>query len=496
MDFAEVPSRFQNPQRNGTGLAPAVSADVFRDLCAPDQVIEIRCLNSGKGTISGYFDDFSEAATVAARLDSAGVPAVYFTLNPINSALLARAKNKIVPYAKHTTSDADILRRRWLPIDLDPVRPAGISATDAEHEAALEQAGAIDQWLRDEFGFPKGVPADSGNGAHLLYRIDLPNDDNSRALVESILKALHEKFTDDRVKVDLTTFNAARIWKCYGTTARKGDATEDRPHRVSRLISDAASAEIVGVDLLQRVADLAPKPARSSTPTAINNHHQFDLDDFIARRGIVVKRQSGWKDGRRLILEACPFNPDHNRGEAVITQSGDGAIGFRCHHNGCASYKWADLREKFEPGHKDRKEAAGVGQRIIDAIVNKPAADGHIQNNTKHETISETEDLPVSCLVENPPIEAIRPFPNSAWSGLFGQWRAMVAPCTEASLESIWAAFLLAAGTMIGPQRLAIHAARRLSEFLCATAWSNGRLTQVNRAVAYPGNAAPRGRGC
>jgi hypothetical protein len=43
-------------------------------------------------------------------------------------------------------------------------------------------------------------------------------------LVRGILEALAFRFDDDRVKVD-TTSNAARIWKLYGTTARKGDDT-------------------------------------------------------------------------------------------------------------------------------------------------------------------------------------------------------------------------------------------------------------------------------
>ena len=42
------------------------------------------------------------------------------------------------------------------------------------------------------------------------------------------------------------------------------------------------------------------------------------------------------------------------------------------------------------------------------------------------------------------------PFPEAAWSGLFGQWRDIVAPCTEAPLENLWGAFLVAAGLMLG----------------------------------------------
>ena len=77
--------------------------------------------------------------------------------------------------------------------------------------------------------------ADSGNGAHLNYRIDLPNDDLSRALIKRALEALDLQFSDSVVKVDLTTHNAARIWKLYGTPAVKGDSTPERPHRLSHV---------------------------------------------------------------------------------------------------------------------------------------------------------------------------------------------------------------------------------------------------------------------
>src|SRR5688572_11638474 len=64
----------------------------------------------------------------------------------------------------------------------------------------------------------------------------LPNDPESLELVRGVLEALSFRFSDGRVSVDTATANAARIWKLYGTTARKGDSTEDRPHRVSKLL--------------------------------------------------------------------------------------------------------------------------------------------------------------------------------------------------------------------------------------------------------------------
>jgi hypothetical protein len=118
-------------------------------------------------------------------------------------------------------------------LDFDPVRPSGISSSDTEHAAALFKAHAVrDAMLGEEWGVP--ILADSGNGAHLLYRVDLAADDGG--LVEKILKALAARFSDDTVKVDTGVFNAARIWKLYGTMSRKGDDTPDRPHRMARIL--------------------------------------------------------------------------------------------------------------------------------------------------------------------------------------------------------------------------------------------------------------------
>src|ERR1700722_3159226 len=90
---------------------------------------------------------------------------IYYVLNRINPALLGRAYNRLKEYAEHTTADNNILQRRWLPVDLDPVRPAGISSSDEEHIVALQRARTIADDMVGEWERP--IIADSGNGAHL-----------------------------------------------------------------------------------------------------------------------------------------------------------------------------------------------------------------------------------------------------------------------------------------------------------------------------------------
>lgn len=220
-------------------LSPPPESDVLKALrviCAPDCVYELRMLHTSKGTISGYFDaeHLTEMAKWAEKA-SGKVEAIYCTLNPCRPDLLARAANRLMEYARHTTEDSEVVRRRWLPLDFDPVRPAGISSTDAEHEAALSRARAAREWLAGQ-GAPLGLLADSGNGAHLLYRVDWSNDVDSLTRAKKFVERVHVKFNDGVVQVDKKVVNAGRIWKVYSTLARKGDEVLGRKHRMSKIL--------------------------------------------------------------------------------------------------------------------------------------------------------------------------------------------------------------------------------------------------------------------
>lgn len=81
------------------------------------------------------------------------------TLNPVDSALLARAVNRAKTHANYATSDVDITWWQRLLLDLDPKRPAGIASTDAEHQAALDRARAIRERLR-ALGWPEPLLID------------------------------------------------------------------------------------------------------------------------------------------------------------------------------------------------------------------------------------------------------------------------------------------------------------------------------------------------
>jgi hypothetical protein len=305
-------------------------------LAVPGGVVEIRGLKipgRGKpGSAAGYFLDWGKAAEAAAALDARQASGVYLVLNEINPALLARSPNRTTDYLDPTTSDGDIIRRRWFPLDFDAKRPSGVSSTEDEHCAAEDTARSCAGWL-SSMGWPAGILADSGNGAHLLYRLDLPNDELSMALVRNAIAAVAKQFSGPAVDVDLKVFNAARIWKVYGTTARKGHDMPDRPHRLAGLVEVPDSVKVVSGELLQALAAMAAKPAPSKAPTSNGNGQQFtsrlDVAKWLAARGVqFTVKDRPTSDGRKIfLLEQCPFDSGHGgHGETAIYQALDGQL--------------------------------------------------------------------------------------------------------------------------------------------------------------------------
>jgi len=291
------------------------------------------------------------------------VPAVYVTMNPCKPELLARAENKTVNWAKNTTSDADILHRKWLLIDLDPVRPSGISSTDTEHEAAMARAEEVKAFLTDHT-FPEPIIADSGNGAHLMYRIDLENNDENRNLIRKVLAVLDVFFTDENTEIDKTVYNAARIVKLYGTMACKGDNTETRPHRISSIISVPEEIQVVSEEVLQAFTNLLPDHSSSGTTKSSS----INISDWLKDHDIEVAETKNWNGSEMHILGNCPFNPDHTGKCAFILQFPNGGIMAKCHHNSCSDKGWADLRDMHEPGWRDAEED-DPSQKQVDQII-------------------------------------------------------------------------------------------------------------------------------
>ena len=322
---------------------------IFRQ---PGEVLELRVPKAGRyKTISGYFDDPAKLADAAVGLADEKFAGIYFTINPVKPELLARASNRYVKYAETTTSDADIIALHWLPIDLDAKRPAGISATDGEHDAAINKAREIRRWLIEELGWPAGafVLADSGNGGHLNIKIDLPNVPENVAIVKGSLESLDYMFSDDIVHVDVTSQNPARIWKLYGTMAKKGDSTPERPHRLAKLLDVSESFETVSKEQLDALKAMLPEPEEQLKTFSYTDGKGFDPVAYCQVHGLSVHHTKTYESGTLAVLENCIFDSSHKLSACIIGWP-NGARTYRCRHFSCLDKHWKEAKAVIEPG--------------------------------------------------------------------------------------------------------------------------------------------------
>jgi hypothetical protein len=154
---------------------------------------------------------------------------------PIDTALLHRYPlNQIVRARNGRAGDRDVNLRRAVYIDIDPIRPKGISATDAEKRAAMDVRDRVEEFLARELGEPAALGrGDSGNGSFILIAVEQPClailDRASR--VQRFLRLLAREFNTEHVQIDTSVGNTARLMPAPGTWKRKGENTRERPHR-------------------------------------------------------------------------------------------------------------------------------------------------------------------------------------------------------------------------------------------------------------------------
>lgn len=335
-----------------------VDADEVRKaigvLQEPGGVFEVRVIGTAKKDImSGYFRD---AETLLEEFNNIDLRRknVYVTLGKIKEECFARAQSEHFLKSPQTSSDTEVISYRWFFVDIDPVRSAGISSSQEEIYAAEELVDKVQTYL-ENLGFSEPVLAESGNGYHLLYRIDIPNNSQNARLIEKGLKVLSSLFDTDAVKVDTTNFNPSRICKLHGTLAQKGTSTEKRPHRMSRILIVPEKVEVTPIETLKTLADELPDEPSPAKQRSVYSQPEFDLLDFMSRNGMTYEEDSN--DRAKIFrLDECPFDHSHKNGDAKIFLYSDGAIAFKCHHNSCSKYRWQDVRLKFEPDAYDKKE--------------------------------------------------------------------------------------------------------------------------------------------
>jgi len=357
----------------------------------PGEVREIRIpkWNKFAATAAGWFEDPAKAAAALERWD--GRANVYVTLNPVARSLLALANNRIIEKADSTTSDIDIVCRQWLFLDVDAQRKSGISSTDGELAAAREVLDAARQYLDGE-GWPAPIVAMSGNGYYALYRVDLPNDDGARDLVQVVLATLAKKFNTKTAHVDVTVSNAARIAGVVGLLKVKGDETEERRHRRAALVSVPDALVPVSRWQLESLVAAAAKgkeEGEREEQAAPTRSHLGVVKVRTTLRGLleatIIPFREQPPDASGITwfhLERCPFHEDGRDFECGVGQKlPDGPFAGHCFHPQGQGKGWQDFKEALGLGRRSAPRSATEEEAGLPDIMTTSRWLGEIVND-------------------------------------------------------------------------------------------------------------------
>ena len=161
-------------------------------------------------------------------------------------------------------------------------------ATDEEKQAAKKAITWINNLLTSDHDWPAPIVVDSGNGYHDLFRVDLPNDSNSKQQIRNFFQALNRLLPDDLrglAKVDETPHNASRVLKLPSTVVRK-QASEGRPWRRSRIVYEPEGIlqNIVSEAQIWAIIDEAGIQAKDRRETQSAGKSEASADQFTPKK--------------------------------------------------------------------------------------------------------------------------------------------------------------------------------------------------------------------
>ncbi len=360
-------------------ISESAVREALTALKKPGELFEIRVLAGKNCAMSAYFTDIETAISTMKATPVWKGSQIYFTINQIMPECFSREQHNCFLENVATTTDNDISLLTTLMIDCDPVRRRGISATEEERGYAREVAQSVVNFTRD-WGWPEPIQAMSGNGYHCLYDLDpLPNTPENVDLIKKVLQTFNQQFGTPKCEVDEVNFNPARVSKLYGSLAQKGYNSDDRPHRMSKVILVPDVREKVSKGQLEAFAQLwkdpnpctkqnARKMARSmnTEPREVGHAHDnpdgqdtlhkscrkygiTDLGEYLDSLNIGHAKSVPYKTGRKWILDKCVFDEGHLSPDAAVFQFADGLLTYRCLHNSCKNQHFAQFIQKVDP---------------------------------------------------------------------------------------------------------------------------------------------------
>lgn len=356
------------------------------------EVVEVRILRNsprmgtqytGK-TISGYYEKAAFEKLVEdikPYNEDPDTKGIYTTLHAVHPDCLFRSQNRLRDGSTgDLTSDHHITHFLAFPIDIDAKRIAGISASQAELDAACNTAKKISE-VFEELEIPL-LKALSGNGYHTLSLLE--------PLENTTENAERFKQLGDRVgahfDTDTAIYNPSRIWKLYGTVTRKGDHTEERPHRCAQIWLSDEIQRIAFDDLEERLNSYLPEPEPPPKTQRKQREPQrnkdITLEEWLTEHNVKHLPPKTLSNGSIRYQMDCPFNPDHKAPDAAVIDTGRGWA-FKCLHKSCEHQDWKAFKAKVAPNTDGKQRMAKSGT---------PAGDGESDKSTSVSNKTDKDD--------------------------------------------------------------------------------------------------------
>lgn len=334
---------------------------------------EVRIL--GRFSYSGYFRNFENLISQIEPYMNMDDEQIYFVLNSIDKDCYARPQcERFVKYPKVTTTDSDIIRRKFLLLDFDPIRKSQTNSSDAQFELAHKKAQDVYRFLIKEKGFTDSIICISGNGWHIIVPVDLPCDEETNKVIKDFYTYMGSIFTDENIEFDEKVYTNARLTKLYSTWAKKGANVPSNPWRQSKIVYIPKELKPTPIEKIKELADLLPKEEPKPTQKVKSFNERFDLEQWLNTYGIEYrKKQDG--SSTKYEIKTCPWHTTHsvdNPYSSAIYQDADGKVTYTCAHSHCSDKQWKDFRLYYQPDAYDKPSYQPQYRQYIPQVPQKP----------------------------------------------------------------------------------------------------------------------------
>jgi hypothetical protein len=297
--------------------------------------IEIRTKWASGNIWNGYTSSHQAIAEWADLCS--GEPNIFVTLND----LVSKGDTPLA-MSGAGTKNSDVLLVNWFVLDVDAQRANSHEpSTDAQRKTALAKVNEIAAWM-ETCGLPLPVVADSGNGYHMLPSVCLPNDGETRWLMRSLTKFMHEKFGTDP-----TFHGASQAIRLYGAPNPKGG-------RDTKIIKVPDPLQIMGKEKLKAVLEANGYSYDATEEVDEDEAEDVDakMEEFLVSHCDLDAVRQEHEGGSKWVMSECPLCGYRKTGVAAVFRAADGKFGFHCFHEPtCGDIGWKEFRAQMEEEH-------------------------------------------------------------------------------------------------------------------------------------------------